>query len=541
MPIGHVSQGMAGALAGYLKDERGRRRKAEDEHLDLQMEMIKQLANRPDANPALLGQALHDMLELGSGKVQRKQAPGSAGFLGSSELPMSQFLAGIQSGSTPIVGRTTEPVPKPPSPMEQGLMPEAATILPGPQPVEMEGLPPSEFSGAAVLGAPVTIPPEPIKAPPEATGMLSAARQVQQYNDGPKVLPVKKQPLLRAPEEMAEEAGRSAGIMETSRARGKMQGQREILTELGASPEQIRDAFITDIMGRPLRPRIDTTPQIYTISNGQGGQTFLEGYVVESPGDPMGFKVVDRLGHSLPPEAQPARLGSQGATPGAGTYTLQDAVDAWAQEKGRQPNYTEALKIRKDWEAQNDTLRPQRLQITVGNSDMTQQMSTAFRAVVARRTANSLIKSKDQLAPIVPVVAQVRADPSRGVNQLNLIYSYITALDRDSAVREGELALVRSIDSLKGNIQNALARLTNRQLVSPGMILEIANATDALIRNVTASAQVKEREFASEARVSGVGAQWDDYIRGFSGTAPATPGAAPAGAGGKKSLGTFKK
>lgn len=102
------SNGILGRMASYISTERERRRKAEDDELDYQQSLVKGLLDRPDFNPAHIGQALQDMYNLQKGKTsQRKRAGGREGFMGGSELPISQLLTGIYNKERPMMGPTS--------------------------------------------------------------------------------------------------------------------------------------------------------------------------------------------------------------------------------------------------------------------------------------------------------------------------------------------------------------------------------------------------------------------------------------------------
>lgn len=113
MPIGHFALGFGSTLADDIQKERDRQRLQEDQDLQMRQDLLKQLASAPNANPAMLGSIMHELMDLQSAKGGRgtKAKKGMAGFMGAHDLPMSQLLSGMMSGTTPIEGPTTFEAP----------------------------------------------------------------------------------------------------------------------------------------------------------------------------------------------------------------------------------------------------------------------------------------------------------------------------------------------------------------------------------------------------------------------------------------------
>jgi len=277
MSVGAFGSGLAKAFADYTQSERERARRSEDQQLDEQMQLIKALADRPDINPALLGRALTDLTTLQQAKgSKRKSKGGKEGFLGATELPLSQFLQGLQDGTTPIIGRTSEAVPEPPVPTQVAGYGPAQMIPNAARDINHDlgngtGFS-AGFDGASVLAQPIPVPPAgmPVPSPGQGEKLASAARDVQTHKAlgiNPR-RPAARQPLLRAPEELAEERGAGEGILYKSRLKGQRDAEVEALTELGATPEQIREAMLRKMMGSTPRP-VPLQTQNYVDAQGQ--------------------------------------------------------------------------------------------------------------------------------------------------------------------------------------------------------------------------------------------------------------------------------
>ena len=568
----------------YLDAERKRNREAEDAELDKRIALTHDLISGPGANPARTAQGLADIMALYKVKGGKgKPAKGFGGMMGETQLPNTTLLAGLIHGSIPMQGRTTEAVPKPKSPYEQGMMPEASTQLPGLKTTlsgdqypnhneqdfqkkygavaqqyglnsnpddpaqfydyraamntgaapDADGHWPSDFkkpghpnmivegmntqtgrpAGEEVLNAPVMIPPEPIQAPPSAKGMLSAARQMQQYNAGPKTRPVANQPMRIDPDELAEQEGRAEGIKQTATAKGKRAGDLEALTEMFGKDEALQ-IVKRQVMGTSGNAQ-DQDAGFWNVD----GKT-VKAVRVFNPAYGM-FTTLDALTRlPLPPSATPM------ATPSSSTETDPTSYKEYerytADEKAR--GNTKILGYN-DWLTMDANRKRPTTNVQVAPG-MTNNDRTAFNNIVNRYQMSPLVKAKDRTITLTKNIHQLEANPSNPAAQLALGYSFIQALDTyQSAVREGELRNLTTIDSKLGNLQLWAQQITTGKLMRPEVALQIAQAAKELTMAINEGAKNKEPQFRSQAQINGLGGQWDEYVKGFS-----QPGAA-AGAG----------
>ena len=144
------------------------------------------------------------------------------------------------------------------------------------------------------------------------------------------------------------------------------------------------------------------------------------------------------------------------------------------------------------------------------------QKTQTFNNIVNKYNSSPLVLASDRTPVLKGAIDAIRKNPSNGALQLNLVYSYVQALDTyQSAVREGELALVNSIDSKIGAFQNQIQKIQQGQIVRPEVIKSIADAAEQVLSTITSAAQLKSRSFKSQADVAGVGEQWDKYVAGF--------------------------
>lgn len=152
----------------------------------------------------------------------------------------------------------------------------------------------------------------------------------------------------------------------------------------------------------------------------------------------------------------------------------------------------------------------------IGDSGLTGKQADLFSGVVKQYNSSPLIAASDRTPVLKGAIDEVRKDPTNGVKQLNLVYSYIQALDTyQSAVREGELGLVNSIDSKVGKLSNAVQQIQNGQIVRPEVARDIASAAESIVNTISSAASAKSKSFDSQANTLGVGAAWNKYKQGF--------------------------
>lgn len=146
----------------------------------------------------------------------------------------------------------------------------------------------------------------------------------------------------------------------------------------------------------------------------------------------------------------------------------------------------------------------------VAGTDMTARQQSVFNALVDARNKSPLIAALDRAVTLRSAIDNARKDPSKGYIQRNLAYSYVQALDTyQSAVREGELKDVASVDSLVGKFDNMIQKIDNGQFGRPEAILEMANAADLLYKTIEKAALQKKNAFKAQATVNGVDKQFD--------------------------------
>lgn len=148
--------------------------------------------------------------------------------------------------------------------------------------------------------------------------------------------------------------------------------------------------------------------------------------------------------------------------------------------------------------------------------ELTSTQASMLNNIITRYEKSPLIQAVDRTPILSKSIESIYAKPDDAALQMNLAYSYIQALDTyQSAVREGELSNLNTIDSRIGDIQKEIAKITGGQIVRPETAIKIADAAKELITTIKSAAKNKSESFRSNASVFGLGDQWDAYISGF--------------------------
>lgn len=166
--------------------------------------------------------------------------------------------------------------------------------------------------------------------------------------------------------------------------------------------------------------------------------------------------------------------------------------------------------------------------VNSGTGGMTSQQATLFNSLAQQQDKSPLIAAADRTIVLKNTIEQIKQNPSDPTLQLNLGYAYIQALDTyQSAVREGELTNLNTIDSQIGQLQNSIAKIQNGQNVRPEVALKIAGAADSIVQAINQGARAKAQSFAARANTLGIGDAWNSYSGAF--TPSYSSGGASAG------------
>lgn len=153
---------------------------------------------------------------------------------------------------------------------------------------------------------------------------------------------------------------------------------------------------------------------------------------------------------------------------------------------------------------------------SLGALGLNSTQASLFNNIVTKYNASPLIAASDRTIVLKNAADAINADPGNATKQLNLVYSYIQALDTyQSAVREGELALAQSLDSRINNLRTEVEKVQSGKVVSANVAREIAGAAKALVDTINQGARQKAQSYQSQAQVMGLGDAWNQYIGGF--------------------------
>ena len=439
-----------GQVIGVLDHYRNQQRQMEDADLDRKIALLHDLITGPGANPARTAEGLKGILELQSAKGGRgKPKKGAAGFLGQNEDVMPHLLAQIIHGDIPMEGPTEMAVPKPQSPMEQGLMPKAVPIPP------MGGPSLKGFDGSTVLQEPISVPPPPLDGAPTSDRMMSAARDMQKYNAGPKTVPLPQaqQPMRISPDELAAREGRAAGIKAGAVRSAQKDADVQMWKEVGLTdPEiqqmlksqamgpgvqlQTQDAGFFEVNGQPrhairiLNPRTglwDTVDELSGLPIPPGSVVTAGPKAVTSETDPTSFKEYervkadnDKLGKPTPPYDQWLTIDANRKTPRTTVMSPSASISA-------------IDRVRDDFKG------------------------------------DPIVKRYNVVNDALQFIKSLNPNTTNPADDQGLIYAFAKAMDPDSVVREGEYATVQRyaqtwLDNFKFNAVRVLA---NREFLTP--------------------------------------------------------------------------
>lgn len=140
-----------------------------------------------------------------------------------------------------------------------------------------------------------------------------------------------------------------------------------------------------------------------------------------------------------------------------------------------------------------------------------------FNQIAGAYEHSPLIRASDRTIVLADAIKAIEKNPTDPASQLSLAYSYIQALDTyQSAVREGELGNLGILGTRLQGFVTALRRVADEgAFLPPEVAVNIAQNAKQLAQTIETGRQRKQQEFASRARVSGVGDMWDQFVGGF--------------------------
>lgn len=152
-------------------------------------------------------------------------------------------------------------------------------------------------------------------------------------------------------------------------------------------------------------------------------------------------------------------------------------------------------------------------------ASLTGSQATRFSGLTKKFDAAIAVANKAK--SLEALAEEVVKNPSSASNQLNLIYSYIKGLDTDSAVREGEIDLIRAgTQSFLDRGKASIERISQGKPISTAAALEIATGAKTLVKNIYEQALSKDKFISSEAITYGIQDAWNEHRQRISTNVP---------------------
>lgn len=150
-----------------------------------------------------------------------------------------------------------------------------------------------------------------------------------------------------------------------------------------------------------------------------------------------------------------------------------------------------------------------------GQNGLTPQQTQNFIHITDKFQADEIMKNATSGQQAMLVADQVIADPNNATNQLKSLYTLVKSLDPNSAVREGEVGLAEKTQSYLQNFQASLTRISTGQTVDPAVAVQLAQASKDLAQAWFTTAQGREKQYAAQAQVAGVGNAFQQYTGSY--------------------------
>jgi len=150
----------------------------------------------------------------------------------------------------------------------------------------------------------------------------------------------------------------------------------------------------------------------------------------------------------------------------------------------------------------------------IGGSGLNTKETTIFNSLVDKYNKSPLVMANDRASILRDTTAALKNDPTNPSLQVSFIYSFIQALDTyQSAVREGEIALLQGTQGLVDKIQNIPNQIEKGTPLEASVILNYAATADMLSGSINKAAGAKQRAFQTQANINGtnVGSAFEEY------------------------------
>ena len=183
----------------------------------------------------------------------------------------------------------------------------------------------------------------------------------------------------------------------------------------------------------------------------------------------------------------------------------------------------EAIRQREDAARERNADRDEAhsARVDKNNEDRTSKMNQEITSNPAYTNWSKVKQAKD-------FIAQAAANPS-AMGDIGTVYSYISALDPSSAVREGEIHLLGVASSVRTRLESAVNRMAKGQTLTPEQRKDIESWVDVKERASRSILKQTAAGKVAQAKRLGLNVAEIDPLYGIDDAPPA--GAAPAGGG----------
>lgn len=157
-------------------------------------------------------------------------------------------------------------------------------------------------------------------------------------------------------------------------------------------------------------------------------------------------------------------------------------------------------------------------QAGIAGTSLDTKQQTVFNSIVTKYNASPAIQALDRANQLKNILLDAEKNPANAGSQLNLLYAYIKGLDTDSAVREGELDLVKGISNYFSKYEMSFNKLAKNQAVPLSVITDMIAGGKKLVSSIEETANRKKKVFEAQAKVNGtqVYEAWKDFDESIS-------------------------
>lgn len=147
-----------------------------------------------------------------------------------------------------------------------------------------------------------------------------------------------------------------------------------------------------------------------------------------------------------------------------------------------------------------------------GGGGLSGSQEVSLRMLENNVISDKIVNKAYEAQALMSNADRVLANPGDRTNQLVVLYSFIKALDPDSAVREGEVTLADAATSYLERFQTTITKLSKGQTINPKLAQELAQASKDLAKVRIDVADSKLRSYGAAAQSQGIGEQFSQFL-----------------------------